>query len=264
MANNLTHSCPVSHFSISLVLCAPSAYGSAYFFRKVIAMTNPYQSPNQNQPQTQSAAGPQYETQQFSAQPATPSKPKKPIWKKWWFWLVAVIAVFAIFSSLGKDTEDTTSSTASTTQQSTPTSQASPAQATAAAPIEATPEQVEAAEQAPQPTQPQVTAQENDVPREYKSALNKAETYTKMMHMSRQGVYDQLTSEYGEGFSPEAAQYAVDHLDADYNAAALEKAKSYQDSMSMSPSAIYDQLISPYGEQFTPEQAQYAIDNLPQ
>lgn len=82
------------------------------------------------------------------------------------------------------------------------------------------------------------------------------------MHMSKAGIYGQLTSEYGEKFSPEAAQYAMDNLEADWNKNALEKARSYQDSMAMSPDAIYDQLTSEYGEQFTPEEAQYAVDNL--
>ncbi|MFR4992386.1 MAG: Ltp family lipoprotein [Turicibacter sp.] len=75
-------------------------------------------------------------------------------------------------------------------------------------------------------------------------------------------LYDQLTSEYGEKFSAEAAQYAIDNLDVDYKANALEKAKDYQEMMAMSPSAIYDQLISEYGEKFTAEEAQHAIDNL--
>lgn len=35
---------------------------------------------------------------------------------------------------------------------------------------------------------------------EYENALKKAEMYAKTMHMSKQGVYDQLTSEYGENF----------------------------------------------------------------
>lgn len=103
---------------------------------------------------------------------------------------------------------------------------------------------------------------EPDVPTEYKSALKKAQSYSELMHMSKQGIYDQLTSEYGEQFSAEAAQYAVDNLQADYNANALAKAKSYQDDMSMSPEAIRDQLTSEYGEKFTQEEADYAIANL--
>ncbi|WP_201737197.1 Ltp family lipoprotein [Bifidobacterium aemilianum] len=99
-------------------------------------------------------------------------------------------------------------------------------------------------------------------PAEYTSALNKAKTYSDMMHMSKQGIYEQLTSEAGEKFKPEAAQYAVDNLKADYNANALAKAKDYQKTMSMSPDAIRDQLTSDADEKFTPEEAQYAVDNL--
>ena len=102
----------------------------------------------------------------------------------------------------------------------------------------------------------------DNVPREYKSALNKAESYSNTMHMSKAGIYDQLTSEYGEKFSAEAAQYAIDNLNADYNANALAKAKSYQEQMSMSPEAIRDQLTSDAGEKFTPEEANYAIQHL--
>lgn len=100
------------------------------------------------------------------------------------------------------------------------------------------------------------------VPVEYANALIKAQTYSEIMHMSKAGIYDQLTSEYGEKFSPEAGQYAVDTMSADWNANALAKAKDYQESMAMSPDAIRDQLTSEYGEKFTAEEADYAIANL--
>lgn len=105
-------------------------------------------------------------------------------------------------------------------------------------------------------------AKEDSVPREYKSALKKAESYAKTMAMSKAGIYDQLTSEYGENFPAEAAQYAIDNIVFDWKANALKKAQSYAETMSMSDSAIYDQLVSEYGEKFTAEEAQYAIDNL--
>lgn len=82
------------------------------------------------------------------------------------------------------------------------------------------------------------------------------------MSMSKVAIYDQLTSEYAEKYSPEAAQYAVGNLKADYNANALKKAKSYQDTMAMSPEAIRDQLTSENGEKFTPEEADYAVQHL--
>jgi len=101
-----------------------------------------------------------------------------------------------------------------------------------------------------------------EVPTEYKTALRKAEQYAKVMYMSKAGIYDQLTSEYGEKYAPEAAQYAIDNMQADWNANALNKAKSYQETMSMSPEAIRDQLTSEAGEKFTPEEADYAIQHL--
>ncbi|MEG2195521.1 MAG: Ltp family lipoprotein, partial [Terrisporobacter sp.] len=103
---------------------------------------------------------------------------------------------------------------------------------------------------------------EDDVPTEYKSALKKAKIYSDTMSMSKAGLFEQLTSEYGEKFSKEAAQYALDNVEADWKQNALKKAKTYQDDMAMSPSAVYDQLVSEYGEQFTAEEAQYAVDNL--
>ena len=82
------------------------------------------------------------------------------------------------------------------------------------------------------------------------------------MHLSKQGVYDQLVSEYGGKFSAEAAQYAIDNVTADWNANALSQAKTYQDEMHLSPSAIHDQLTSQYGAKFTQTEADYAIQHL--
>lgn len=94
------------------------------------------------------------------------------------------------------------------------------------------------------------------------NALEKAKSYSYHMHMSKKGIYDQLTSEYGENFDKESAQYAIDNLDENWNYNALQKAKSYQETMHMSKKSIYQQLISKYGEQFTKSEAQYAIDHL--
>lgn len=102
----------------------------------------------------------------------------------------------------------------------------------------------------------------DDVPKEYKSALSKAETYAKAMNMSKIAIYDQLTSPYGEKFSEEAAQYAMDNFEFDWKLNALKKAGTYSDTMYMSKKGIYEQLVSEHGEQFTKEEAQYAIDNL--
>lgn len=102
----------------------------------------------------------------------------------------------------------------------------------------------------------------SDIPIEYTNALKKAQNYSDGQHMSKRALYKQLTSEYGEGFSSDAAQYAIDNVVADYNANALAKAKSYSDGQYMSKRSIYEQLCSDYGEMFTKEEAQYAVDNL--
>lgn len=64
---------------------------------------------------------------------------------------------------------------------------------------------------------------EDNVPAEYKSALNKAESYAKTMSMSKNAIYDQLTSVNGEKFSEEAAKYAMDNLEFDWKANALKR-----------------------------------------
>lgn len=117
-------------------------------------------------------------------------------------------------------------------------------------------------------TQPSVTANpstanaKNSLPRDYESALAEARSYIKAMDFSYAGLYDQLTSEYGGKYSAEAAQYAMDNLEVDWNAEALGSAQNYIDVMAFSHAGLYDQLTSKHGEQFTPEQAQYALDNI--
>lgn len=170
--------------------------------------------------------------------PECGAKNKKPIYKRFWFWILIFIIIGAAAGGAG-DNSDTTSNSAPEKEivQEKETSTISKEEA---------------------PKQDPVV----NVPTEYKSALRKAKTYSDMMHMSKAGLYDQLTSEYGEQFSHEAAQYAIDNVQADWKENALKKAETYQSTMSMSPSAIYDQLTSEYGEKFTAEEAQYAIDNL--
>ncbi|WP_241772520.1 Ltp family lipoprotein [Schaalia odontolytica] len=111
--------------------------------------------------------------------------------------------------------------------------------------------------EAPSTTDPK----KDDVPRDHRKALKSAENYSKTLHMSKQGIYDQLTSEF-EGFSPEAAQYAIDNIQADWNANALAKAKEYEKTLNMSDEAIREQLVSEYGEKFTQEEADYAVAHL--
>lgn len=185
-------------------------------------------------------------------------KNKKPIYKRWWFWVIIVILLISVFGGSGgsKSTNNTSTETVATSLQSSDnasgegTTAVAQESQTETAQVEETTEVAESSKA------------EDNVPTEYKNALAKAEMYSSMMYMSKKGIYDQLTSEYGEKFPADAAQYAVDHVQVDWNANALEKAKTYQSSMNMSKAAIYDQLTSEYGEQFTADEAQYAVDHL--
>ncbi len=100
------------------------------------------------------------------------------------------------------------------------------------------------------------------VPTEYLNALRKADSYANNQHMSKSKLYNQLTSAYGEHFSEEAANYAIENVITDYNQNALAKADSYANNQHMSKSRLYDQLTSEYGEGFTESEAQYAVDNV--
>lgn len=82
------------------------------------------------------------------------------------------------------------------------------------------------------------------------------------MDMSEQGIFGQLTSEYVGQFSDEAAQYAIDNIDADWNAKAPGSAETYSAMLHMSKQGFFDQLASEFGGQFTVEQQDYAIANL--
>ena len=97
---------------------------------------------------------------------------------------------------------------------------------------------------------------------EYSAALEKAKSYNSWANMSKKRLYKQLTSKHGEKFQSDAAQYAIDHLNADYKSNALAKAKKFRKWFKESKSAIYKQLVSPYGEEFTEEEANYAINHL--
>lgn len=196
-------------------------------------MSTAFPGSDNQQPQNPYAA-----PQQPAQQPIAPAQTekKKGGCMKWGAAALGVLVIIGLAGSCGGDNEnDTTPATSSSADAPAKESEPAPAPA---------------------------EEKKEDVPREYKNALRQAENYVKTMPFSYQGLYDQLTSEHGGKFPPEAAQYAMDNLTVDWNAEALEAAKNYQDVMPMSDDQLYDQLTSEYGSQFTPEEAQYAIDHL--
>jgi hypothetical protein len=107
-----------------------------------------------------------------------------------------------------------------------------------------------------------VARQEKAERRANERALQSAENYLDMSGFSKQGLYEQLSSEAGEGFTAAQAQYAVDHVHADWNQEAVESARNYLDMSPMSRADLIDQLTSSAGEGFTYEQALYAVNKV--
>lgn len=178
------------------------------------------------------------------------------IFKNKYFW-IGLVLFFIIYGQINKPSA-TKQNTVESTQQTSTNSTTNTKKQVAASSEKPTTQQ--------QPTTVTSTTEQPTtqakVPKEFKNALAKAKQYAQLMSMSKQGIYDQLTSEHGEKFPAEAAQYAIDNLQWDYKENALKKAKQYQDMMNMSTDAIRDQLVSEHGEKFTAEEAEYAIEHL--
>ena len=90
-------------------------------------------------------------------------------------------------------------------------------------------------------------------------AIGKAEDYLSFKAFSRQGLIEQLSSEYGSGFSKADATYAVDHITVDWNEQAAKAAKEYLAVTHFSRSGLIEQLESSFGSGFTHAQAVYGV-----
>ena len=126
--------------------------------------------------------------------PECGAKNKKAIYKRPWFIVVLFFIIVGVASSMDEDKSNTTDSSSKTIAKETTENENAENQNTA------------------ENTEKKEEVVEEKVPTEYKSALRKAKTYSDTMHMSKAGVYNQLTSEYGEKFTAEEAQYAIDNL----------------------------------------------------
>jgi hypothetical protein len=94
----------------------------------------------------------------------------------------------------------------------------------------------------------------------YKLAVSKGQTYVNTLHLSEEGLRDKLRGE-PDYFSPDAAQYAIEHVKADYQANALFRAKEYYIQQNLPPNAIEAKLTG-IVDKFTPAEADYAIKHL--
>lgn len=164
-------------------------------------------------------------------------KNKKPIYKRVWFIILCIIVLLGIAGSIAGGGDDT-----STTIDADK----------AAVETEAT----EATTEAIDPTADMTTAQKNA----YKAGLN----YLDFMPFSKQGLIDQLSSDYGDGYEVTDAEVAVNAIEesgqVDWVEQAKKAAQNYLDMMSFSKDGLIEQLESSAGDQYTHEQAVEAVE----
>lgn len=92
-------------------------------------------------------------------------------------------------------------------------------------------------------------------------ALRAAQQYLAIQGFSRAGLIQQLSSQYGSGFSVADATWAVHHTGADWNEQAVRAAKAYLAIQPFSHAGLVQQLSSQYGDQFTVAQAEYGVSH---
>lgn len=98
------------------------------------------------------------------------------------------------------------------------------------------------------------------------SAIASAKSYLETMNFSKQGLIDQLSSDFADKFSLEDAKYAVEFIEStgiiDWGKQAIGSAAQYLETSAFSKQALIDQLKSENGEKFTEEQAAQAVEYL--
>jgi hypothetical protein len=90
-----------------------------------------------------------------------------------------------------------------------------------------------------------------------RNAVRSAKSYLDFSGFSRQGLIDQLSSEYGDQFLVADATAAVDSLNVDWKAEAVQTATSYLDMSGFSCAGLIEQMTSDYGDKYTLEEATY-------
>ena len=111
-------------------------------------------------------------------------------------------------------------------------------------------ETIDARENEPQTLevyQPETTV--NSIPLKYYQALNRANAFSNTMHMSKADIYDQIISAYGDNFSADAAQYAVDHLTNVWEPEEQEPVPTAQDSAEMVSNDMQEQVVTVFDDE---------------
>ncbi len=102
--------------------------------------------------------------------------------------------------------------------------------------------------------------------KEIEGAIKDAKKYLALYGFSKKGLINQLSSEYGSGYSVEDSTKAVEYLEKalpiDWNEQAVKSAETYNSVMKFDRAKMIEMLTSEFGGQYTKEQAEYAVDKL--
>ena len=111
-------------------------------------------------------------------------------------------------------------------------------------------------------TEAESPAIDSSLTKSQQNAVKSALSYLEFSGFSRQGLIDQLSSEYGDQYPVADATIAVESLDVDWRAEAVQSANSYLEFSAFSCQGLIDQLSSDYGDQYTVEEATYAATQV--
>ena len=79
-----------------------------------------------------------------------------------------------------------------------------------------------------------------------KNAVRSAQQYISVQGFSRNGLIEQLSSDYGDGYNVSDATVAVDSMNIDWNKQAVRSAKQYLSIQGFSCKGLIEQLSSSY------------------
>ncbi|QOW23301.1 Ltp family lipoprotein [Lysobacter avium] len=87
------------------------------------------------------------------------------------------------------------------------------------------------------------------------NAIRSANQYLSFQGFSRDGLIEQLSSDYGDGYIVADATTAVDSLTVDWNEQAVRSARQYLSMQGFSCKGLIEQLSSSAGDKYTVSQA---------
>jgi hypothetical protein len=180
---------------------------------------------------------------------------KKYIYEHFWFWLALIVLIIGIGSSVwhfkhSNGTNKKMNSTYSSSIDSTTTSSEQKSYKT---------EEIEESK-ALTSEEKALKGLTGNILAQTEQAIN----YLQTLHLSSQGLYDQLISEYGSQMTPEDANTIIGRLEplVNWNNLAVLSAQSYRNTLSLTGQALLEQLTSEYGSKFPIDQAQYGVDHV--